>query len=67
MLYGHHIHQRVIIKYCLNFINFIIYFQVFACAVLDRVYVYDLNIDKHGKLAEQKPAKSPKLTNLAFN
>jgi len=40
---------------------------VFACAVLDRVYVYDLNIDKHGKLAEQKPAKSPKLTNLAFN
>lgn len=25
---------------------------VFACAVLDRMFVYDLNIDKHNKLAE---------------
>jgi len=40
---------------------------VFACATLDKVYVYDLHMDKHGKLAEQKPVKQPKLTNLAFN
>lgn len=35
--------------------------------MLDKIYVYDLNVDKIGKLAEQKPAKQPKLTNLAFN
>lgn len=34
---------------------------------MDRVFVYDLNVDKHSKLAEQKPSKVPKLTNLAFN
>jgi len=25
---------------------------VFACATLDKIYVYDLHVDKHGKLAE---------------
>jgi dynein intermediate chain 1 len=34
---------------------------------MDKVCVYDLHVDKHEKLAEQKPAKQPKLTNLAFN
>lgn len=40
---------------------------VFACATLDRIYVYDLNIEKHKSLADKKPVKNPKLTNLAFN
>jgi len=31
--------------------------SVFACATLDKVYVYDLEVDKHGKLAESKPVK----------
>jgi len=30
---------------------------VFACCTLDKVYVYDLSVDKHGKLAESKPVK----------
>ena len=40
---------------------------MFACAILDRIFVYDLSVDKHGKLGELKPVKQPKLTNLAFN
>jgi len=40
---------------------------VFSCAILDRIYVYDLSVDKHSKLAEQKPVKQPKLTNLVYN
>ncbi len=40
---------------------------VFACAVLERMYVFDINVDKYTKIAEQKPVKQPKLTNLAFN
>lgn len=40
---------------------------VFACATQDKVFVYDLNVDKIGKLAESKPAKQPKLTNIAYN
>jgi len=40
---------------------------VFAAATLDKVYVYDLKVDKYTKLAEQRPVKYPKLTNLAFN
>jgi dynein intermediate chain 1 len=40
---------------------------VFACATLDKVQVFDLHVDKHTKLAEQKPVKQPKLTNLTFN
>jgi dynein intermediate chain 1 len=40
---------------------------VFACATLDRIYVYDLNVEKHKSLADKKPVKNPKLTNLAFN
>lgn len=30
---------------------------VFACAILEKVFVYDLHIDKHSKLAEIKPVK----------
>jgi len=30
---------------------------VFACATMEKVFVYDLDIVKHTKLAEQKPAK----------
>lgn len=41
--------------------------EVFACATQDKVFVYDLNVDKIGKLAESKPAKQPKLTNIAYN
>ena len=40
---------------------------VFACATLEKIYVYDLNVQKHKALAEKKPVKNPKLTNLAFN
>ena len=40
---------------------------VFATATLDKVYIYDLSVDKHSKAAEQKPVKTPKLTNIAFN
>ncbi|CAD8183512.1 unnamed protein product [Paramecium octaurelia] len=40
---------------------------VFACATQDKIFVYDLNVDKIGKLAEQKPSKQPRLTNIAFN
>lgn len=40
---------------------------VFACATLDRIYVYDLCVEKHKSLADKKPVKNPKLTNLAFN
>lgn len=29
--------------------------------------MYDLNIDKYTKLAELKPSRSAKLTNLSFN
>ena len=34
---------------------------------LEKIYVYDLSIDKYSKLAEQRPLKNPKYTNLAFN
>ena len=40
---------------------------IFACATLEKLYVYDLNVDKHKSLADHKPVKNPKLTNLAFN
>jgi hypothetical protein len=30
---------------------------VFACAVLERMYVFDINVDKYTKIAEQKPVK----------
>ena len=40
---------------------------VFACATLDRIFVYDLNVEKHKNLADKKPVKNPKLTNLTFN
>jgi dynein intermediate chain 1 len=40
---------------------------ILACATLEKCIVYDLHVDKHGKRAEQKPTKQPKLTNLAFN
>lgn len=40
---------------------------MFACATLDKVQVFDLHVDKHTKLAEQKPVKQPRLTNLSFN
>ena len=30
---------------------------VFVTTTLDKVYVYDLNIDKHGKLSEQRPVR----------
>lgn len=41
--------------------------SIFACATLEKLYVYDLNVDKHKSLADHKPVKNPKLTNLAFN
>ncbi len=31
------------------------------------MYIYDLNIDKHSKLSEQRPVRQPKLSNLQFN
>lgn len=31
------------------------------------MYVYDLNIEKYKSLADHKPVKNPKLTNLCFN
>ena len=31
------------------------------------VYVYDVDVEKHSSLAERKPVKNPKLTNVAFN
>lgn len=40
---------------------------VLACGILEKCCVYDLHVDKHGKRAEQRPIKQPKLTNLAFN
>ena len=40
---------------------------ILACSTLEKCIVYDLHVDKHGKRAEQKPTKQPKLTNLAFN
>lgn len=40
---------------------------VFSALTLERVFMYDLNIDKYSRLAEQKPLKNPKYTNLAFN
>jgi len=40
---------------------------VFVATTLDKVYVYDLNQDKYGKLSEQRPVKQPKLSNLTFN
>lgn len=40
---------------------------VFACATLEKIYVYDVHAEKHKALAEKKPVKNPKLTNLAFN
>jgi dynein intermediate chain 1 len=30
---------------------------VFVTSTLDKVYVYDLHIDKHGKLSELRPVK----------
>lgn len=40
---------------------------VFATATLEKIFVYDLNYDKYSKLAELKPSRSAKLTNLSFN
>lgn len=40
---------------------------VFACATLEKVYVYNVDADKHSSLAERKPVKNPKLTNVCFN
>jgi dynein intermediate chain 1 len=40
---------------------------VFAALTLEKIYVYDLSVDKYSKLAEQRPLKNPKYTNLAFN
>ena len=40
---------------------------VFACATLEKIYIYDVHAEKHKALAEKKPVKNPKLTNLAFN
>jgi dynein intermediate chain 1 len=37
----------IYIKYIYIYLNI-----VFACATLDKIYVYDLHVDKHGKLAE---------------
>ena len=45
MLCGHHTVQLVNIF----IFNLII---VFACATLDKVFIFDLNVDKIGKLAE---------------
>lgn len=45
----------------------IILHLVFATTTLDKVYIYDLNVDKHSKLSEQRPVRQPKLTNLQFN
>lgn len=40
---------------------------IFACATLEKVYVYNVDVDKHSSLAERKPVKNPKLTNVCFN
>ena len=40
---------------------------MFACAILDKVLVFDLDVDKHKHIGDLKPVKTPKLTNLAFN
>jgi len=40
---------------------------VFAVATLEKVCVYDLNVNKYNNLAEQKYWKPAKLTNLCFN
>ena len=40
---------------------------VFSCATLDQVFIYDVNIEKHSSLAQRKPVKNPKLTNVCFN
>lgn len=40
---------------------------VFACATLEKVFVYNVDVDKHSSLAERKPVKNPKLTNVCFN
>ena len=40
---------------------------VFSCATLEKVYVYNVDVDKHSSLAERKPVKNPKLTNVSFN
>jgi dynein intermediate chain 1 len=40
---------------------------VFACATLEKVHVYNVDLDKHSSLAERKPVKNPKLTNVSFN
>ena len=40
---------------------------IFACATLEKLYVYDLNVDKHKSLADDRPVKNSKLTNIAFN
>lgn len=49
--------------FLLKLVNYL----VFAALTLERVFMYDLNIDKYSRLAEQKPLKNPKYTNLAFN
>ena len=40
---------------------------IFSCATLEKVYVYDVHVEKHASLAEKKPVKNPKLTNVTFN
>lgn len=40
---------------------------VFACATLDRIHVYDLNVEKHKSLADRKLVVKSRLTNIAFN
>lgn len=34
---------------------------------MEKIFVYDLFYDKYSKLAELKPSKNAKLTNLSFN
>merc|ERR1711879_167766 len=40
--------------------------SVFVALSLEKTYVYDLRVDRHSRIGENKPVKS-KCTNLAFN
>lgn len=40
--------------------------SVFVALSLEKTYIYDLKVDRHSRVAENKPVKS-KCTNLAFN
>lgn len=66
MLCGLHIHPRVTLLVFSSAISYTL-FLVFAASTLDKAYVYDLQVEKYTKLAEIKPVKQPKLTNIAFN